>query len=110
MKSNCLWRGLDKWVSDGGSLVLVRSTHWCIPHVQHTSPDGVLTQFVPPQKLRYPWMSLSGFEGVVEIGDKDADKRGPVHPLCIGLGLIIFGVSGALWLVTRTAQKLWRAE
>lgn len=107
MRSNCLWYALDKWVEVGGSLGLVHSMHWGIPHVQHTDRSGVLTQFVPLKKLRYPWLSLSGFDGVVEVGDKDAINRGPMHQLCVGLGLAIFWVSGAAWLVTRTTQKLW---
>lgn len=107
MKSNCLWYALDQWVSVGGSLGLVHSMHWCIPHVQHTDLHGVLTHFVPPHKLKYPWMSLSGFRGVVEIGDKDAARRGPMHPLCIGLGLVLFGASGSIWLVTRSVQSLF---
>ena len=108
MKSNCLWYALDTQAQEGGAVLLVDSTRWCIPHAQHRGRSGVLTQFVPVQTLRYPLMSLAGFEGTIEVGDKDADKRGPMHPVCMGIGTAILFVSGALWLVTRTVQKLWR--
>ena len=107
MKSNCLWYALDQWVTIGGAIRLVHSTHWCIPHVQHIAPDGTLTQFVPPRPLAYPWLSLMGFVGVIEVGDKDAARRGVMHPLCVGLGSLLLIFSGAGWLVARSWRRLW---
>lgn len=108
MRSNCLWYALDRWVAVGGTLGLVHSMHICLPHVHHTTIEGALTQFVPHKKLRFAWIALLGFEGKVEVGDKDAFRREKMNVICIGIGTAILGLSGAVWLVTRTVQWTWR--
>lgn len=105
MRSNCLWYALDQWVSVGGRLGWVPSTHWFIPHVQHHDRQERLTQFVPLTDLPEPWYSLFGFEGIVEVGDKDAAKRGITTPLGMLVGTLILLVSGGVWLLTRTVQR-----
>lgn len=101
MKSNCLWYALDMWHAAGGALRFVKSTHWFMPHVQHVSKTGVLTQFVPPSDLKQPWHSVFGFEGVVEVGDKDADTRGTMHPLGTLVGAITLILLGGAWYAKR---------
>lgn len=109
MRTNCLWYALDRWVEEGGCLGLVRSTHWCIPHVNHRAIGAAsVTQFVPFHDLKEPWYSLFGFDGQVVYGDADAVRRGPMNPVCMFLGTCILFVSGAVWVATRAAQQLLR--
>jgi len=104
--SNCLWYALDTCEEIGGGLVIVASTHWPIPHVQHISHDRVITQYVPPHDLKEPWHSLFGFEGVVEVVDKGAAKRKRMSALGMFLGTIILLVSGGLWMAHRGIKYL----
>lgn len=107
MKSSCLWYALDKWAAVGGRLGLVHSMHWCIPHVQHHAIGAALpTQFVPLADLRWPWLSLFGFEGQVVVGDPHESDRGPMSPACMLLGTVLLFVSGALWVVHRTIKRI----
>lgn len=103
-RNSCLWYALDKWSTEGGAFRLVRSTHWCIPHCQHVSPDGVLTHFVPPGDLKAPWHSLFGFEG--EIKMHDDQERGSMSPVCMFFGTLILLVFGAAWFVNRQIRAM----
>jgi hypothetical protein len=97
---NCLDYALDKWADNGGGLVLVASRHWCIPHVQHKSNDGVLTEYRPPSDLPAPWHSLFGFGGsVVEI--QEHDHRAPQNTTCMFLGMLILLAQGGIWAIKR---------
>lgn len=111
MKSTCLWYALDKWTAEGGAMGLVHSMHWCIPHVHHRAIGAARpTQFVPLADLRWPWLSLLGFEGHVLEGDEHEAERGPVHPLCMLLGTFLLGVSGACWCIHRAIKKLRKSS
>lgn len=106
LKTTCLWYALDRWAEVGGRLGLVRSTHWCIPHVQHHTIDEQLTQFVPLSDLRAPWHSLFGFEGHVVTLDANALQRGPVNPICMFIGTCILLVAGGAWFFHRQYKAL----
>lgn len=107
MKSSCLWYALDKWASEGGRLGLVHSMHWCIPHVQHQARgESLPTQFVPLSDLRWPWLSLFGFEGQVVVGDAHESERGPMSSACMLLGTVLLFVSGALWAIHRAIKRI----
>jgi len=108
MRYQCLDYALDKVHDDGGGVVFVRSTHWCIPHVQHLSRAGVLTHFVPYRNLDHAWTAPMGFDGEVVTGDPDADRRAPMHPLCTGVGVLILAVFGLSWYVRRTLGRVLR--
>lgn len=109
MKSTCLFYALDKWAAEGGRLSLVHSMHWCIPHVQHHAIGAVHpTQFIPFADLRWPWLSLFGFEGKVVEGDEHERDSAPMHPLCMALGTVILMLSGAAWVVHRTISKVFK--
>lgn len=109
MKSNCLWYALDKLVAEGGRLCEVHSMHWCIFHVQHMAIGATHpTQFVPHGPLRWPWLGLFGFDGHIVVGDPHEKDRVAMHPLCIGLSLFVFAISGAVWLLWRTISKVFK--
>lgn len=98
--SSCLWYALDRWAHDGGGILYVRSSHWCMPHVLHRANDGTITHFAPPHDLAASWHSLFGFYG--EVLDIDTIKRAPIKPLCMFFGSIALVVLGGWWAVKRT--------
>jgi len=107
MRYQCLDYALDQCHSQGGGVVFVRSTHWCIPHVQHLSRSGVLTHFVPFKDLDHAWQAPFGFEGHVVTGDPDADRRAPMNPLCTGIGVAFLALFGLSWYVRRTVTRIF---
>jgi len=108
MRYQCLDYALDKCHSEGGGMVFVRSTHWCVPHVQHLSRAGVLTHYVPYGDLEHAWYALGGFDGEVVVGDKDAATRAPMHPICTGIGVTLLFLLGLSWYVRRTMARIWK--
>lgn len=89
---NCLTYATGKWQREGGYLVIRRSraaarfgiksrlhpVYW-VPHFLHMSPDGVITQYVPPEAMVHEhsmslwkfWLALWHFHGEVRTGDCD---------------------------------------
>lgn len=102
--SQCLFYALDRWSEEGGELVLVKSTHWAMPHCQHRSREGKLTHFVPPHDLSANWHCLFGFYGDVVVGDEA--PRLPMHKGGMFLGTLTLLLFGAMWAAIRTVQKL----
>jgi len=94
----CLDYALDKWVTEGGGIILVASRHWCMPRVKHISNKGVITHYVPPTNLKAPWHSILGFEG--EVIQHDGDRK-PIKPICIFFGTIALIVLGGVWWFKR---------
>lgn len=103
-KSQCLNYALDKWHTEGGYLLLGRSTHWCIPHVLHMSNKGEVSHFAPTQLLRTPWYSLLGFKGIVF--NKDSYERAPMNIICMFLGTIALVVLGGFWAAKTYFNKV----
>jgi hypothetical protein len=104
MKIQCLYYALDKWNETGGYLLFRKSVHWCMPHVLHLNPKtGLITHYVPPEKLKYPWYSMFGFEGYIKTGDDDNSP--PIHPLCMGLGTVALFIFGCIWLFKRNTIR-----
>lgn len=99
----CLWYALDKWKSEGGYLLLGRSTYWCIPHVLHMNRDKKVMHYVPFEDLKYPWYSIFGFDGEIVIED-NADRK-PMNSICMFLGTLILLVFGGLWFFNRKFRK-----
>jgi hypothetical protein len=100
MKSTCLRYALDKWHEEGGRICFVKSKHWFIPHAQHESQAGVLTQFVPFENLKQPWYSLFSFEGHVITGDSLV--REPISKTGMLIGIVLLLISGAAWAIKHT--------
>lgn len=104
MQLQCLFYALDKLNETGGYLVFRKSTHWCIPHVLHM--DGktrVITHYVPPEKLKYPWYSMMGFEGYIKVDD--TEECTPMPALCMFTGTVALAVFGAIWLMCRATIR-----
>lgn len=106
MFCQCLWYALNKWALDGGGILLVASVHWFIPHVLHRDTDGQITHFVPIGDLKKPWHSVFGFYGVIEIGDKDAAKRGCMTPTGMFFGTAILFIEGGVWAAYQVIKYL----
>ena len=104
MQIQCLYYALDKWNESGGYLVFRKSTHWCMPHVLHFDPKTkLLTHYVPPDKLKYPWYSMFGFEGYIKIDDGEECR--PMEPICMLFGTVALALFGGLWLLNRTTIR-----
>ena len=103
MKSQCLWYALDKWNKEGGYIMFRKSDHWCMPHVLHLSKDNVLTHYVPPDKLKYPWHSIFGFKGHVKTEDTSIAEN--ISPICMFFGTLALFLFGGIWLIHRTINK-----
>lgn len=99
MKSNCLTYALDKWRTEGGYLVLRKSTHWDVPHVMHLSRDGRLSHYVPPDALARPWHALLGFDGIVRHDDTDEAGQIGVRGILVGAAIML--VQGVAWAMTK---------
>lgn len=105
MKVQCLWYALDKWRSEGGYLVFRRSTHWNIPHVLHMSDDRkTLTHYVPPKDLKYPWLSVFGFNGKVIFDDPS--NAVPMSPIGMLWGTSLLFILGGIWAARYYLNKL----
>lgn len=104
MKLQCLWYALDKWKAEGGYLMFRRSTHWHIPHVLHLSKEDVLTHYVPPKDLKYPWMAAFGFNG--NVIENDPSPAEPMHPLAMFTGSMLLFILGGLWAVRCYLNKI----
>lgn len=102
MKPTCLDYALDKLYSEGGYLVAGRSIYWPIAHVLHSHdvPKSVM-QYTPPDKLKEPWHSVFGFDGVVITGDDDPrlpmSRRAIVASFAIALALSIRWAAWSWW-------------
>ena len=109
MKVQCLYYALDKWNEEGGYLLFRRSTHWCMPHVLHMNPKtNVITHYVPPADLKYPWYSMFGFEGYVRTGD--VEDCAPMPELCMFFGTAALVLFGAIWSFKRRLQKIYKRK
>ena len=104
MKIQCLYYALDKWNEVGGYILFRKSTHWCMPHVLHLdNTTNVITHYVPPEDLKYPWYSMFGFEGYIKTGD--SEKCVPMSAICMLFGSLALMLFGALWVVNRTTIR-----
>ena len=104
MKIQCLYYALDKLNEEGGYLVFRKSTHWCIPHVLHMDEKTrIITHYVPPEDLKYPWQSMFGFDGYIKVDDNE--PCAPMHHLCMLAGSCALMVFGAVWLFKRTTIR-----
>jgi hypothetical protein len=75
-----------------------------MPHVLHFDPtNGRLTHYVPPDKLKYPWKSMFGFEGFIHTVDEQYAP--PMPALCMLAGSLALMIFGFIWLVTRQAVR-----
>jgi len=100
MQLQCLFYALDKFNECGGYLIFRKSTHWCIPHVLHMDQaTRVITHYVPPSNLKYPWHSMFGFDGYVKTDD--SEQCAPMPAICMLAGSIALMVFGAIWLINR---------
>lgn len=104
--SSCLFYALDRWEHEGGGILFVRSSHWCMPHVQHRANDGSITHFVPPHDLAASWHSLFGYYG--EVSDLDELKREPIKPLCMLFGSVALVLLGGWWALRRAVKNAVR--
>jgi hypothetical protein len=59
----------------------------------------VVTHYVPPADLKYPWYSMFGFEGYIKVDD--TEECAPMHPLCMGFGTAALVVFGLIWYFNR---------
>jgi hypothetical protein len=104
MATQCLYYALDQWNEIGGYVEFRRSSHWCMPHVLHYDPrTNKRTHYVPPDKLRYPWYSMFGFEGYIKTFD-DEDCP-PMPPICMFFGTIVLLLLGAVWAFKRFTTR-----
>jgi hypothetical protein len=99
-----LYYALDKWEETGGYLVFRRSVHWCIPHVLHfDNKTGVLTHYVPPENLKYPWYSMFGFRGYIKTCDNEPCRQ--MNPLCMFMGAVVLLILGCNWYLSRLLTR-----
>ena len=96
---NCLAHALNAWHEHGGTLRIVRSAHWGMPHVLHESQDGTITHYVPPRDLDKPLQSLWGFDGEVRTGDDAIRGPMPLLGIVVGAWLLALGATG--WAINR---------
>lgn len=104
MRSQCLYYALDKWQEIGGYVLFRKSAHWCMPHVLHLdNKTNKLTHYVPPDKLKYPWYSMLGFDGYIK--DFDDEECNRMNPICMFLGTIALLVFGFVWYINRLFKR-----
>lgn len=104
MKDQCLYYALDMWDEKGGYILFRRSKHWCMPHVLHlNNKTNVVTHYVPPANLKYPWYSMFGFEGFIKEGDTEDCQR--MKPICMFFGTIALVVFGCVWYIKRQLTR-----
>lgn len=103
MKMQCLWYALDKWYLEGGYILFRKSSHWCMPHVLHMTKDGLISHYVPPENLKYPWYSVLGFPGYIKY--EDDIPADPVPPVCMFFGTLALMILGGVWLLRRLLRK-----
>lgn len=104
MTNQCLYYALDKWQETGGYILFRKSTHWCMPHVLHLdNKTNRITHYVPPDKLKYPWYSMFGFDGYIK--DFDPEECAPVRLVCMFLGTIALLALGCVWFINRTFKR-----
>ena len=106
-RSQCLWYALERIHTEGGYLIFRKSAHWCMPHVMYLSPSGELSHYVPPDKLKRPWHSLVGFEGVVVHDDNPSDAK-PLGFVCMFFGTSALMILGGVWLCLRGYNAIRR--
>lgn len=100
--SMCLYWALNKWIREGGYLLLRRSVHLpaSIAHVLHENEYGAKTHYVPKKKPRIALSTLFGFEGTVLKGDKDLPDR-PMSLLGVYVTTVLAIVLIHLWITYR---------
>lgn len=65
---NCVFYALDKYMSEGGYIVIGKSKHLNWSHVMYSKDLVTFTHFTPTKTpLRYPWLSKIAFRGTVKI-------------------------------------------
>lgn len=101
--SQCLWESLDRWHADGGYLIFRKSKHWFMPHVMHLTADTAkLTNFVPPNDLKRPWHSVTGFQGIVLLDDNVEAK--PMSLAGMFFGTLLLLLLGGVWVVRKNPE------
>lgn len=103
MKSQCLWYALDRWQVEGGYILFRKSSHWCMPHVLHMDNNKVISHYVPPENLKYPFYSMFGFPGYIKYEDNIPAE--PISPICMFFGTAALAILGGVWLLRRIIGK-----
>ncbi|MDX9716271.1 MAG: hypothetical protein RBT67_02755 [Thauera sp.] len=102
---NRLAHALNAWHTDGGYLVLRRTSHptrwWQACHVLHVGGEG-LTHYAPGATLGHPVQSLYGFDGVV--WERDLADAAPM-PL---RGIVLSAALGAAGVLLWAIKRMWR--
>lgn len=99
---NCLTVALDRWVEQGGYIVLRKSAARPWPHVLHVSDEG-LQHFSPGAPLGHPVRALMGYDGVA--WDRELTDAPPVPLRGVVVGGLLLAGGVLLWAV----QRGWRA-
>ena len=71
-KSNCYFWAYEKWVKEGGAVMMVRSKYGWWVHVRHVSIFGEITEYIPFEEHRKQALPPALFNGRVK-------KYGQVH-------------------------------
>ena len=95
---NCLSHALDRWHTDGGYLVLRKSSARAWPHVLHVGDEG-LQHFAPGASLGHPVHALVGYDGVVWDRELADAPPVPLRGIVIGAVLLLVGACG--WALGR---------
>lgn len=98
---NCLSHALDRWHTEGGYLVLRKSSARAWPHVVTVTGQG-LQHFAPGAPLGHPVHALVGYDGVVWDRELADAPPAPLRGIVIGATLLFVGA--AAWALSR----LWR--
>ncbi len=101
---NCLSHALDRWHTEGGYLVLRKSSARAWPHVVTVTGQG-LQHFAPGAPLGHPVHALVGYDGVV--WDRDLADAPPVPIRGIVLGSLILAVGATAWAVGTLWRRAW---
>ena len=99
---NCLSYALDRWLADGGYLVLRKSAARAWPHVLHIGDEG-LQHYSPGAPLGHPVQALIGFDGVTWDREMADAPPVPIRGIVVGALILAVGVIG--WALKRL---IWR--
>lgn len=95
---NCLSYALDRWHTDGGYLVLRKSSARAWPHAMIVTDQG-LQHFAPGAPLGHPVHALVGYDGVVWDRELADAPPVPLRGIVIGAVLLLVGACG--WALGR---------
>lgn len=101
---NCLTVTLDRWVEQGGYLVVRKSAARAWPHVLHIGDEGLM-HFAPGAPLGHPVRALMGYDGAVWDRELADAPPVPVRGVIVGSLLLVGGVF--LWAIQRKWLACW---